>query len=63
MRNKAKKLARKIEKLPSAEQKAVEDYFKKNPEKIYVVQKSLKLGYSDLPIFQAQTEENQQKLF
>jgi hypothetical protein len=63
MKNKAKELDRRIKDLIGSEQKAVREYFEKRPEKIFGVQRSLLKGFSDLPIFQGSSEEQQQDLF
>lgn len=63
MKNKAKILDKKIQKLPESEQKVVKEYFEKRPEKIYGVQRSLIKGFADLPIFRSDAQEKQQDLF
>jgi uncharacterized protein (DUF1810 family) len=63
MKNKATHKAKVIALLPEREQKAVNEYFKKHPEKIWGEQKSLIKGHSDLPLFRAASDEKQQDLF
>jgi hypothetical protein len=63
MKNKAVELKKKIESLPKSEQASVWSYYQKRPERIFGVQKSLLKGFSDLPIFQGSSEEQQQDLF
>ncbi|MGR3809594.1 hypothetical protein [Jiulongibacter sp. NS-SX5] len=63
MKSKILKLHGKIEALPEHEKEVVIEYFKKNPGKVWGEQRSLLKGHSDLPLFRAEAEENQQKLF
>lgn len=51
----------KVIKLSKQEQKALLEAVKENPRiKVYGTQKSLQLGYNDLPLF---SEDKQTKLF
>lgn len=54
------KLKAKLKKLPAQEQKDILEAIVENPKLIHGVQKSIKLGYSDLPIFH---QDNQTELF
>jgi 16S rRNA U1498 N3-methylase RsmE len=54
------KFKTKLKKLPAQEQKDILEAIIENPKLIRTVQKSMQLGFSDLPLF---FENNQTELF
>ncbi len=59
MNRKIKELAKKVEKLPTEQQRLVKEYYKEKPWAVLGEQRSLFKNCSDFPLF-AQTEEEKQ---